>query len=530
MFKIGALFVVIHACLLAGSFAYKASSNVYQGEAYHNNTSGKRVTCDLNLDNKDLLLATVSVLRNSTAGCDTCIRVQGPQGSIVAKVAEQCHDCDENFVQLTAEAFNRIHTANSSLVNVSWEVVDCALLGSDVHQELPGADKNNTTADSEDDNDDDQEDDDNDDDAEDDQKDGGKKDCEDNCDNLQNGWLKDICRRACQNGKDDNPERPVNPRWFSRNLTTRGGLNSTSYNATNSTGQQTNSTLNITNLIKNWASNTSTNATANASAAGGDYTCSASKKCPESGHCCSKYGYCGTSSEHCGVGCIGGACLGGSNNNTSPLPKTPTPGNTASENASGVNSNTSQKDDVPTYGSTPSGDSNGSVPTYGSSHPSVNKKNESKSSNNNGTPAADCPSGSKSNGSASTQGPSNGGAISSNGTTGCPTVGGVNNSSAGCLPKQPPSGNYSTPLPRTNLTASTTLLSNSSTATIALSTTTPVLSKTPYIPSSDAFPPIGDSATESRSEAASTSAAGAPSQLLTAVFGMIMIIVQIVMV
>ncbi|KAI3645992.1 hypothetical protein MP228_008920 [Amoeboaphelidium protococcarum] len=554
MFKIGALFIVVHACLLAGSNAYNASSNVYQGEAYHNNTSGKRVKCDsVNLDNKDLLLATVSVLRNSTAGCDTCIRVQGPQGNIVAKVAEQCHDCEENFVQLTTEAFNKIHTANSSLAQVSWEVVDCALLGSDVHQELPGADKDSTTADSEDDDGDSDEED-----AEDDDKDGGNNDCEDNCDKLQNDWLKGICRRACQYGNGDNPERPVNPRWLFRNWTTRGGVNNTSYNVTNSTGQQSNSTLNISNLVKNWASNNQLNASTNgtgAAAGGGDYSCSAWRQCPESSHCCSKYGYCGTSSEHCGAGCIGGACLSGSNNATQP--NAPTSGSAGSGSTTGGSSGPSGNDNNsggPSYGSSmpvnnsTSGGYGSSLPGnnnnsggYGSSLPGNNGNNGSgygsslPASNTNGATAADCPTGGKPagsvNGSNAGNGTSYGGSMPTNGTSGCPIGGSGFNTSAGCLPQQLPSGNSSTPLSRTNLTASTTLLSNSSTTAIVQSTTTTVVNQTPYVPFSDVLLPIGESVTESRSETASTStAADAPSTLLSAVLGMIVIIAQFVLV
>ncbi|KAG0582030.1 hypothetical protein M758_3G027300 [Ceratodon purpureus] len=50
-----------------------------------------------------------------------------------------------------------------------------------------------------------------------------------------------------------------------------------------------------------------------------DVTCSSSKACPDNANCCSQWGYCGSTSDYCGVGCINGPCY------SNPPPTTPPP-------------------------------------------------------------------------------------------------------------------------------------------------------------------------------------------------------------
>lgn len=49
--------------------------------------------------------------------------------------------------------------------------------------------------------------------------------------------------------------------------------------------------------------------------------CSRSQPCPNSGNCCSKWGYCGQGNTYCGDGCQAGPCSGGGG----PSPPGPTP-------------------------------------------------------------------------------------------------------------------------------------------------------------------------------------------------------------
>lgn len=51
-----------------------------------------------------------------------------------------------------------------------------------------------------------------------------------------------------------------------------------------------------------------------------DGSCSSSKPCPDKANCCSKYGYCGSTSDYCGDGCINGPCYSNPLPPTSPSP------------------------------------------------------------------------------------------------------------------------------------------------------------------------------------------------------------------
>ncbi|KAI3645991.1 hypothetical protein MP228_008919 [Amoeboaphelidium protococcarum] len=435
--------------------------------------------------------------------------------------------------------------------------------------------------------------------------------CKGNCDDKPKGDnAKKSCKDKCGNAKDENQKRclnkcrEMNP-GKSRNVTAPGGKNCTSCKRTNSARKPENN-FNMSDLInslKDLASKPANNATVNGSTpenkatidgsspgnnatnngsapGGGDYTCSASKNCPESNHCCSKYGYCGTSLDHCGFGCTGGACLSGFDNATQP--NAPTYGSTGSGSTPGGSSGPSDSGNSsggPSYGSSLPVNNSNSGPSYGSSLPGNNNNSggygsslPANSGNNgsgygsslpangtNGATAANCPTGGKPagsvNGSNAGNGTSYGGSMPTNGTSGCPIGGGVAgaNNTAGCPPHsaygKPSSpmdgdedndgdmedgmdsvyGNSTHPLPGNNGTNSTALPSNTTMTMSIESTTTAAQSQTATPTPPSAQPPVGNSIMEGGSQSASKSAAS-PSQIFTAMYGIVLVLLSIIVV
>ncbi|RKP38557.1 hypothetical protein BJ085DRAFT_4496, partial [Dimargaris cristalligena] len=78
-----------------------------------------------------------------------------------------------------------------------------------------------------------------------------------------------------------------------------------------------------TNTQTNTQTNTNTSKPPGPTSTSTDGSCGPNLACPNSG-CCSKFGWCGTSPDHCGTGCQNGPCTGGPSTNTNTNTQTNT--------------------------------------------------------------------------------------------------------------------------------------------------------------------------------------------------------------
>lgn len=65
----------------------------------------------------------------ASAACGACIEVDGPDGSVRARVVDRCPGCGAADIDLSAEAFAQIATLEQGRVEVSWRFVPCPVEG-----------------------------------------------------------------------------------------------------------------------------------------------------------------------------------------------------------------------------------------------------------------------------------------------------------------------------------------------------------------------------------------------------------------
>lgn len=61
----------------------------------------------------------------ASAVCGECVKVDGPLGSLVVRIVDQCPECQPGDIDLSAEAFAKIAKPEDGRVDISWKVVSC---------------------------------------------------------------------------------------------------------------------------------------------------------------------------------------------------------------------------------------------------------------------------------------------------------------------------------------------------------------------------------------------------------------------
>jgi expansin (peptidoglycan-binding protein) len=74
--------------------------------------------------------AITSVRWIGSAHCGECLSVQGPLGSAIVKVTDECPDCAASDLDLTQAAFAKIGNLADGIINIGWQRVDCPVAGS----------------------------------------------------------------------------------------------------------------------------------------------------------------------------------------------------------------------------------------------------------------------------------------------------------------------------------------------------------------------------------------------------------------
>jgi expansin (peptidoglycan-binding protein) len=64
------------------------------------------------------------------AWCGACVRVDGPKGSIKARVVDRCPTCESRtHLDLSKSAFTKIGDLSEGRINVKWQFIPCAVTG-----------------------------------------------------------------------------------------------------------------------------------------------------------------------------------------------------------------------------------------------------------------------------------------------------------------------------------------------------------------------------------------------------------------
>jgi expansin (peptidoglycan-binding protein) len=110
-----------------------------EGTYYYATGAGN---CGFDPSPQNMMVAAMNhVDYNNAAICGAYIQVDGPQGSVMVRIVDQCPGCPAGDVDLSVEAFAKIAPISAGRVPISWQLVSPPLDGpiqyyfkSDSHQ------------------------------------------------------------------------------------------------------------------------------------------------------------------------------------------------------------------------------------------------------------------------------------------------------------------------------------------------------------------------------------------------------------
>lgn len=86
--------------------------------------------CSFDPSPADLDVAAMNAPQwDNSAVCGSCVRVDGPKGSVTVRIVDQCPECASGALDLSAEAFAKIAEPSAGRVDVRWQPVSCSVQG-----------------------------------------------------------------------------------------------------------------------------------------------------------------------------------------------------------------------------------------------------------------------------------------------------------------------------------------------------------------------------------------------------------------
>lgn len=78
----------------------------------------------------DLMVAAINMAQyDGSNACGTCLSVKGPKGTVTVHLVDSCPPCEQNHVDLSAEAFAKIADPDDGRVPITWQKVACGSVG-----------------------------------------------------------------------------------------------------------------------------------------------------------------------------------------------------------------------------------------------------------------------------------------------------------------------------------------------------------------------------------------------------------------
>ena len=78
----------------------------------------------------DLMVAAIDMPQyDGSNACGTCVTVKGPKGTVTVQIVDSCPPCDNNHLDLSAEAFAKIADPVDGRVPIKWQTVACGIQG-----------------------------------------------------------------------------------------------------------------------------------------------------------------------------------------------------------------------------------------------------------------------------------------------------------------------------------------------------------------------------------------------------------------
>ncbi|MBI2428641.1 MAG: hypothetical protein HYV29_07590 [Ignavibacteriales bacterium] len=104
---------------------------VHYGEGTYYWGANGEGSCSFDSSTSDLMIGAMNAFDFSGSQiCGACIRVTGPDSTILIRIVDLCPECPRGNIDLSPQAFSKIADTLLGRVPISWELVACATNGS----------------------------------------------------------------------------------------------------------------------------------------------------------------------------------------------------------------------------------------------------------------------------------------------------------------------------------------------------------------------------------------------------------------
>lgn len=123
-----------------GEVAPCDDASVRSGEATYYDFADGSGNCGFPATPDDLRVAALNhVDYAGSAACGSCVRIEGPDGSVDVRIVDQCPECPAGDIDLSPEAFERIAPLAAGRVPISWQTISCPVQGPVVYHFKDGS-------------------------------------------------------------------------------------------------------------------------------------------------------------------------------------------------------------------------------------------------------------------------------------------------------------------------------------------------------------------------------------------------------
>jgi expansin len=100
-----------------------------RGEGTYYSATGAG-NCSFDATPNDLMVGAMNAVDYGTADwCGACVEVDGPDGSVVVRIVDQCPECPQGDIDLSREAFGMISPLAAGRIAITWREVPCTVTG-----------------------------------------------------------------------------------------------------------------------------------------------------------------------------------------------------------------------------------------------------------------------------------------------------------------------------------------------------------------------------------------------------------------
>jgi expansin len=117
-----------------------ADAEEHQGEATYYDFADGSGNCSFPATPDDLLVGAMNASDDAgSAVCGSCVRIDGPEGSVDVRIVDQCPECALGDIDLSPEAFEQIAPISAGRVEIRWEPIACPVTGPIVYHFKDGS-------------------------------------------------------------------------------------------------------------------------------------------------------------------------------------------------------------------------------------------------------------------------------------------------------------------------------------------------------------------------------------------------------